>query len=228
MTPVIRQLLIANAVVFGLQQVVADGLITHFALWPLGHHFVPDLGSVGFEPWQLVTSAFLHGGVAHIAFNMFALFSFGSVVERAVGSRRFAWLYFVSVLSASLVQLLVVTAMVEHGVAPTVGRLGRCVRGLAGVRVSLPTRESHADISSDSHEGLDAGDGLRARRAHQRSVWHGAGRRALRAPRRNAGSCGRVVALATARHARVVNCETWGLPGLTTSLAARKGNDPRR
>jgi len=142
MTPVVRQLLIANALIFGLQQLVADGLITHFALWPLGQHFVPDLGSVRFEPWQLVTSAFLHGGVAHIAFNMFALFSFGTMVERAVGPRRFAWLYFVSLLSASLVQLLVVTATVQHGVMPTVGASG----GVFGVLLAFAFLYPHARV----------------------------------------------------------------------------------
>ena len=74
----------------------------------MGDYLRGDL-RVGFEPWQLLTSAFLHGGTfAHIAFNMFALFV-RHVVERAVGSRRFA----VAVLGLGafrrLVQLLVVT-----------------------------------------------------------------------------------------------------------------------
>ena len=40
---------------------------------------------VGFEPWQLITSAFLHGNLPHIALNMYALYAFGSMVERAHG-----------------------------------------------------------------------------------------------------------------------------------------------
>src|SRR5688572_33413658 len=102
MTPVVRLLIFINAGVFLLQQMTPDQLVTNFALWPLGDHFVRGLGRVGFEPWQLVSSAFLHGNFAHIALNMFALYSFGMMVERAVGSRRFAWLYFASVLTASL------------------------------------------------------------------------------------------------------------------------------
>jgi len=133
MTPVVRQLILVNAAVFVLQQVVADGLFTHFALWPLGQHFVPGLGRVGFEPWQLLTSAFLHGGFPHIALNMFALWSFGTMVERAVGSRRFAWLYFASVFTASLVQLLVVTATLKGGAVPTVGASG----GVFGVLLAF-------------------------------------------------------------------------------------------
>ena len=54
MTPVVRALVFANIGVFLLQQVAADGLFTHFALWPLGEHFVAYLGRVGFEPWTFV------------------------------------------------------------------------------------------------------------------------------------------------------------------------------
>ena len=133
MTPVVRLLIVANAIVFGLQQFVDDGLFTHFALWPLGHHYVPGFGFVGFEPWQLVTTAFLHGGFPHIAINMFVLWSFGTIVERTVGSRRFTWLYFASVLSASLVQLWVVTATLEGGAVPTVGASG----GVFGVLLAF-------------------------------------------------------------------------------------------
>jgi membrane associated rhomboid family serine protease len=133
MTPVVGFLLAANIAVYLLQQVAADGLFTHFALWPLGNYFVQYFGRVGFEPWQLITTAFLHGGFTHIAFNMFALWSFGTMVERAVGSRRFGWLYLVSVLSASLVQLLVVTATADQGAVPTVGASG----GVFGVLLAF-------------------------------------------------------------------------------------------
>jgi membrane associated rhomboid family serine protease len=142
MAPVVRHLLLANLVVFALQQFAADGLLTHFALWPMGTHFVSSLGRVGFEPWQLVTSAFLHGGVAHIALNMFVLFSFGAMVERTVGSRRFAILYFASVLAAGLVQLLVVTAANENGATPTVGASG----GVFGVLLAFAWLFPHTRV----------------------------------------------------------------------------------
>jgi len=142
MTPVIRWLLLANVAVFGLQQLSADGLFTHFALWPLGQHYVQDFGRVGFEPWQLVTSAFLHDGFAHIALNMFALWSFGTIVERAVGASRFAWLYFASVLSAGVVQLLVVTATSDGGAAATVGASG----GVFGVLLAFAFLFPHSRV----------------------------------------------------------------------------------
>jgi membrane associated rhomboid family serine protease len=142
MTPVVRLLIFINAGVFLLQQITRDQLVTHFALWPLGDHYVRGLGRVGFEPWQLVSSAFLHGGFAHIALNMFALYSFGMMVERAVGSRRFAWLYFASVLTASLAQLLVVTATLDRGAVPTVGASG----GVFGVLLAFAFLFPHTRV----------------------------------------------------------------------------------
>jgi membrane associated rhomboid family serine protease len=142
MTPIVRVLVFLNVAVFGVQQLVPDELLTRFALWPVGRHYLPGFGTVGFEPWQLLTSAFLHGGVAHIALNLYALFSFGGMVERALGSRRFAWLYFASVLTAGAVQLLVVTATVEHGVVPTVGASG----GVFGVLLAFAVLFPHSRV----------------------------------------------------------------------------------
>jgi len=140
MTPVVRQLLFANLVVFVLQQLAPDALLTHFALWPLGTHST-FMGHVGFAPWQLLTSAFLHGGLAHIALNMFALLSFGSMVENAVGSRRFSALYLASVLTAGLVQLMVVTAS-DSGAVPTVGASG----GVFGVLLAFAWLFPHTKV----------------------------------------------------------------------------------
>ena len=58
-------------------------------------------GVVYFRLWQLVTYAFLHGGLMHILFNMWGLWLFGSEIERYLGSRRLLVLYFASVLSAA-------------------------------------------------------------------------------------------------------------------------------
>ncbi len=93
-----------NVVVFLLQAQMGDAAIIWFALWPLGPNaaFGPE---VGFEPWQLVTYGFLHGGFSHIFFNMFAVYMFGSTLERFLGTRSYVMLYFVSVITAALTQL---------------------------------------------------------------------------------------------------------------------------
>jgi membrane associated rhomboid family serine protease len=93
-----------NVVVFLLQSSLGDAGIIWLALWPLGPNalYGPE---VGFEPWQLVTYSFLHGGFTHIFFNMFAVFMFGSTLEQFLGTRSYVTLYFVSVVTAALTQL---------------------------------------------------------------------------------------------------------------------------
>jgi membrane associated rhomboid family serine protease len=51
--------------------------------------------------WRLATAMFLHGSILHIAFNMFALYWLGTIVEQALGTRRFLLVYFVSGLAGS-------------------------------------------------------------------------------------------------------------------------------
>ena len=99
LTPAIRALILLNLAVFLLQQLTGNLLPGLFALWPLQHPL--------FEPWQLLTYAFLHGGWAHIFLNMFALFMFGRALEMLWGARRFVLFFLVCVLTAGLTQLAV-------------------------------------------------------------------------------------------------------------------------
>jgi rhomboid protease GluP len=48
------------------------------------------------QPWRLVTAIFLHGGLLHIAFNMYALMYVGPMVEELYGSARYLFLYVVT------------------------------------------------------------------------------------------------------------------------------------
>jgi len=112
--PVTQALLVANVLVFLLQQ---GSNLWGFALWPPG-----GLGS-RFEPWQMVTYSFLHGGIAHIAFNMFALYTFGASIERLFGARFYALYYFACVVSAAICHL-VVTSWMGGPQVPMVGASG--------------------------------------------------------------------------------------------------------
>jgi membrane associated rhomboid family serine protease len=91
-TPMVRNLLIINVVVFILQGNVFD--YRQFAL----HHF----GSDYFQPIQLFTHMFLHGGWAHLFSNMFSLFIFGPLLERFWGAQRFLAFYLITGLGASM------------------------------------------------------------------------------------------------------------------------------
>ena len=125
-------LILLNVIVFLLQLQSPDGLLVRYALWPLGAHEVAGLGAVvQFAPWQLVTSAFLHGGRMHLLLNMFALWMFGRDCERVLGPARYLALYFAAVLSASLLQLAVASA--SGAAYPTVGASG----GVFGVLLTF-------------------------------------------------------------------------------------------
>jgi membrane associated rhomboid family serine protease len=59
------------------------------------------------EVWRLVTGGFLHAGLFHLLFNMFALYILGGVLEPAIGRLRFGLIYFVSLLSGSFGAILI-------------------------------------------------------------------------------------------------------------------------
>lgn len=84
------------------------------ALWPL------ESGS--FYPWQVVTYAFLHGDFGHLFFNMFAVWMFGTPLERTWGTQRFAVYYTTCVVGAALAQIVV--QQFEGGIYPTIGASG--------------------------------------------------------------------------------------------------------
>ena len=119
MPPVTTALIVANVALFLLQS-IAPGIIVPFALWPVATGAL-DMGAA-FMPWQLVTYAFLHGGLLHLAFNMFALYMFGGAIEQVFGARRYLIYYSTSVVSAAITQLIV--AMFTGAVYPTIGASG--------------------------------------------------------------------------------------------------------
>lgn len=99
-TPVVLNLIIINALVWFAQFALDSSLqVTgHLALYPYG--------SPLFEPYQLVTHMFTHGGWGHILFNMFALWSFGTLLERSWGPKRFLIFYLACGLAAGLAHLV--------------------------------------------------------------------------------------------------------------------------
>jgi len=118
MPPATVALLGANIAVFLLQNQMGPQLVLHFALWPPG-----PPGAPAFEPWQLVSYGFLHGGLTHLFFNMLALYMFGPDIERLFGTRFFALYYFGCIVSAALVHLTV-GAWMGAAPVPMVGASG--------------------------------------------------------------------------------------------------------
>jgi membrane associated rhomboid family serine protease len=99
--PVIKNLIIVNALVFFAQKIFGDegpnGLMNLFALH--------DVRSVFFRPHQIITHMFMHGNFPHLLFNMLALWMFGSILENLWGSKRFLIFYMLCGLGAALLHL---------------------------------------------------------------------------------------------------------------------------
>ena len=129
---VIFGLLIANGLVFALQQMNAEFMFINFALWPATDPRSP------FMPWQLLTYGFLHGNTTHIFFNMFGLWMFGRDLEQFMGSRRFLTYFMVCVAGAGVVQLIV--AGMQGGLYPTVGASGGVFGVLLAYGLTFPNR----------------------------------------------------------------------------------------
>lgn len=101
--PVVKNLIIINvALLLGMflfRQVFQINLNAIFGLF----YFQSPL----FKPWQIVTHMFMHGGLAHIFFNMWALWIFGKTLESVWGSKRFLIYYLATGLGAAFFHMLV-------------------------------------------------------------------------------------------------------------------------
>ena len=129
MPPVTQALLLINVATFCLDLFLGPWFTQLFALWPMGH---------GFLPWQVVSYAFLHGSIGHLFFNMLGLWMFGAELERVWGPNRFTQFYFASVLSAALAQILV--TLLLGSIYPTVGASGGLFGLLLAYGMMFPNR----------------------------------------------------------------------------------------
>jgi membrane associated rhomboid family serine protease len=131
--PAVTQwLIIANVAVYVLGA-SGSAFLEAFALWP------PGSFESRFEIWQLLSYSFLHGNLAHIFFNMLALYMFGGEVERLFGSRFYALYYFACVISAAICHLVVSAAMGSPP-APMVGASGGIYGLLLAFGIYFPHR----------------------------------------------------------------------------------------
>ncbi|MCB0439518.1 MAG: rhomboid family intramembrane serine protease [Mangrovimonas sp.] len=99
LTDTVKHLIIINVLMFIGTLVIGNGELFYklFALYfPMNELF---------KPWQIFTHMFMHGGFAHIFFNMFALWMFGTVVEQQLGAKKFIFFYISCGLGAALIQL---------------------------------------------------------------------------------------------------------------------------
>ncbi|WP_339755448.1 rhomboid family intramembrane serine protease [uncultured Winogradskyella sp.] len=120
-TGVVKHLLIINVLMLIGTMAIGNGEIFYrwFAL------YFPK--NPMFQPWQVLTHMFMHGGVTHVLFNMFTLWMFGTAVEQAFGWKKFLTFYLLSGFGAAIIQVAFLyfqyntglTTLIESGISLT-------------------------------------------------------------------------------------------------------------
>lgn len=95
LTGAIKHLLIINILFFVATGLYGDQMYQWFSLWFPEHE--------NWRYWQVISHMFMHGGLMHILFNMYALWAFGSPLERMWGRKKFLFFYFSAGLGAALI-----------------------------------------------------------------------------------------------------------------------------
>ena len=120
-TDAVKNLLIINVLMFVGTMAIGNGETFYqwFAL------YFPK--NPMFQPWQVLTHMFMHGGITHILFNMFALWMFGTAVEQIFGWKKFLIFYLLSGFGAAIIQVAFLyfqfnsglTSLMESGISQT-------------------------------------------------------------------------------------------------------------
>ncbi len=102
--PIVKNLLIINILLL-LTTFVIESTYSLDLTRYLGLYYP---ASENFRPYQFITHMFMHGGLTHLFFNMFALWMFGKVLENVWGSKRFLFYYLVTGVGAAILHTLVI------------------------------------------------------------------------------------------------------------------------
>ncbi|ANT66015.1 MULTISPECIES: rhomboid family intramembrane serine protease [Prosthecochloris] len=135
MPPGIKAIILANIAVFLVQFATPLGQLLYMygSLWPMAS---PNPAGPGFQIWQPISYMFMHGGLAHILFNMFALWLFGAEIENYWGTKEFTTYYFICGIGAAIVNLLTTIGSPY----PTVGASGAVFGVLLAFGMMFPDR----------------------------------------------------------------------------------------
>jgi membrane associated rhomboid family serine protease len=98
-TPVVKNLIIINLILFGIGELRLFDMVGKLGLFYFGNS--------SFQPLQIFTSFFLHANLQHIIFNMFSLYSIGTILEQTWGGKRFLNFYLACGVGSSVFHLIV-------------------------------------------------------------------------------------------------------------------------
>lgn len=104
MPPIVKNLLIINVLML-LATVISKEFGIDLGIHLGLHHWSSDL----FRPHQFITYMFMHGGITHLFFNMFALWMFGKILEQVWGAKKFLVYYMITGIGAAVLQLIVMS-----------------------------------------------------------------------------------------------------------------------
>lgn len=140
--PMIKFLLFANILVFLAEMLILTTISIEGV--PLNLYFtryfaLQPIQNDGFYIWQLLTYQFMHGGLGHIFWNMFALWMFGVELENTWGTKRFIQYYLICGIGAGLVQLATYS-LPGQLLVPTVGASGAIFGVLLAFGLTFPNR----------------------------------------------------------------------------------------
>ncbi|NAY90484.1 rhomboid family intramembrane serine protease [Muricauda sp. JGD-17] len=94
LTEAVKHLLIINVILFFATMIYGDQMYQWLSLW------FPK--NTNFQLWQVVSHMFMHGSLMHIVFNMYALWAFGTPLERVWGRNKFLFFYFSAGLGSAI------------------------------------------------------------------------------------------------------------------------------
>ncbi len=132
MPPITYTLILLNMLIYALGMATGPEIVRVFGLWP------PGSGGA-FNIWQLVTYSFVHGSIPHLAMNMFAIWMFGTELEKRWGDLRYLLTYLFSVIVAAMTQIAV-SGYFLHAPGAVVGASGGVFGLLLAYALYFPNR----------------------------------------------------------------------------------------
>lgn len=132
LTPVVRNLIIMNVIVFLIQTITKDSLTGYLALYN------NETGL--FQPYQLFTYMFAHGGFSHIFFNMLSLAFMGPILESFWGPKKFLLFYLITGIGAGVFNF-VIEIYINSGPGVMVGASGAIYGLLMAFGMIFPNME---------------------------------------------------------------------------------------
>jgi rhomboid protease GluP len=133
--PVTTALVVVNIGVFayGILSNTQNAIISNYGFVP--NSLFKD-GNLADSILRLFTSMFIHAGIAHIAFNLFALAYMGGFAERSIGKPKFIALYIIAGLGGALVHGIIASFILGNGYSVLIGASG-AISGILGISAAL-------------------------------------------------------------------------------------------